>query len=329
MDEKEQEKLVRRIISGSFRFKRDGQWYAIKSGDPDIFYMGELIYEEAYQQAKDNGSYEEHDLLKYMQHNKFWTDKQENRLRLLPQQINSTKIQLFESPQKRGKDSEHRKKLRKLYEEIETLTQLRHRYDYLSCHGHGEIIKNKFLIACTLYKGNNSVFNLVDISDFLELESHLIDYATNEYAKFSINATTYRLLARNPYWRQLWDCRKSGDSLFGKPISHYSLEQQHLVKYATWYDNIYEHPECPNNEVIEDDDRLDGWLLKQSKQEGDKKVAHSDKINNAQNIFVVADNDDEAREVNEWNDDVNKARKQYFTEKLSKEGEVRYEAPGD
>ena len=61
------------------------------------------------------------------------------------------------------------------------------------------------------------------------------------------------------------------------------------------YDNIYEHPECPSDSIVSDDDALDGWTIVQKRKHEKSKSQNSiDNINpnlkKAQEVFLMADN---------------------------------------
>ena len=74
------------------------------------------------------------------------------------------------------------------------------------------------------------------------------------------------------------------------------------------YDNVQESMECPGEDVLEDDDLLDGWfILQKKKQERDKLVSEVDnmtqneKISQSEEIFLFTDNKDEADRINQAN----------------------------
>jgi hypothetical protein len=81
------------------------------------------------------------------------------------------------------------------------------------------------------------------------------------------------------------------------------------------YDSIYENPDRPTEDVIEDDDMLDGWIILQRKNaEKDRKQREADSIlgkkgvsNNRPNmdggeIFIFAESGDDAGRVKDLND---------------------------
>ena len=72
------------------------------------------------------------------------------------------------------------------------------------------------------------------------------------------------------------------------------------------YDNVYENPERPSDEVIEDDDMLDGWFAKLRKDaEKERKQREVDSILNKKGVgkngkgetFVVSGSVEEANKI--------------------------------
>jgi hypothetical protein len=74
------------------------------------------------------------------------------------------------------------------------------------------------------------------------------------------------------------------------------------------YDNIQESLDCPNKDVIDDDDMLDGWFIIQSKKREQEKAEQdinestkNGKIKNASEVFVVANSKKDADRINSVN----------------------------
>lgn len=69
------------------------------------------------------------------------------------------------------------------------------------------------------------------------------------------------------------------------------------------YDKIYEHPDCPDNDILEDDDALDGWMLHQQKE--NKRLKKEKGVNSllgsknsqADEIFLMAKNQDQKDDI--------------------------------
>jgi hypothetical protein len=75
------------------------------------------------------------------------------------------------------------------------------------------------------------------------------------------------------------------------------------------YDSAYEHPDCPNDKVIEDDDMFDGWMIYQ-RRENDKakdknranKILEGKNLGKAQEVFLMANTNEEAQNIYNLND---------------------------
>jgi len=95
------------------------------------------------------------------------------------------------------------------------------------------------------------------------------------------------------------------------------------------YDNIQESMDCPSEDVINDDDMLDGWFLTQ-KQKRDKEKAESEfeqsisneKINNSDEIFVMAGSRHEAEKIDSMNSVHGKMTKKERTATLQHKGSM-------
>ena len=107
-------------------------------------------------------------------------------------------------------------------------------------------------------------------------------------------------------WRSYWTSAKNGASLFVGSVSEWSDDQRVLASMSRMYDNVYEHPECPSDQVIDDDDMLDGWMILQRRLvDVQKKKTAVDalhpKLKNAQEVFIMADDSQEAQEIKSFN----------------------------
>lgn len=71
------------------------------------------------------------------------------------------------------------------------------------------------------------------------------------------------------------------------------------------YDSIAESPESPSDEIILDDDMLDGWLIIQrrerelrTKQKAAEDVISNEKIANSDEVFIVAKSEEDIQKLN-------------------------------
>ena len=95
------------------------------------------------------------------------------------------------------------------------------------------------------------------------------------------------------------------------PSSHLNQFQRGMVAICKMYDNAAQHPDCPDDEVIDDDDMFDGWMIFENrKREKEKKKKRIDEIadQKGDELFVVAETHAEGQEIYSVNDDNEKMR---------------------
>jgi len=87
-----------------------------------------------------------------------------------------------------------------------------------------------------------------------------------------------RMVAKAPEWRLLWGCHKEDLSgLFDRPPGNMNLNQKMLVYWSRVYDSVYEDPERPDFDIIDDDEKLDEWIANRDiKREEDKRGKKQD-----------------------------------------------------
>ena len=112
-------------------------------------------------------------------------------------------------------------------------------------------------------------------------------------------------IARTNPWRNIWNTAK--DKAIENDPSSWTDSQQMLVFYSRMYDNVYEHPESPPDHVIENNDMLEGWFLKQKDErvkENNKKFGHKHDVRAGghEEVMVMANNHQEAKSILQTND---------------------------
>ena len=102
---------------------------------------------------------------------------------------------------------------------------------------------------------------------------------------------------------------ETGQKVFSNcPDRELTFDQRNISIWSRMYDNVQESQECPADDVIQDDDLLDGWfIIQRKKQEKERLVSEvdnmtsNDRIANSQEIFVFTDNKQEAENINNAN----------------------------
>jgi hypothetical protein len=83
--------------------------------------------------------------------------------------------------------------------------------------------------------------------------------------------------------------------------------------FTKMYDNAREHSECPTDNIFEDDDLFDGWMIlqrreneKQKNKNRASKLLEGKNLKNANEVFLVAGSQDEAQNIYDLNDPVSR-----------------------
>ncbi len=285
--------LVQRIISGTLFFNHNNVEYYCKQPDNRIKYQAELLYTNL---IKDN-IYEPWtrlpDLPKLLKDLDIWIDQDEEILNQSIKKLDNYKLSLYNQRLNKKQILSNKKNIESIKNSIQKLMQRKSSFNYLTLEDYANIKKNEYIYLNTIYYSNSN--DLVFSSDPSNVSHLLFDSIMAEISNYFISIEEYKSIARSEYWRSIWTGNKY--NVFDKAACDLTDEQKSLINVSTMYDKIFEHPECPENFVIEDDDMLDGWMIYQkNKIEESKKENKSQDITtkhgNAQEIFIMADRED-------------------------------------
>ena len=328
MDHGTREFLVARICSGSVRCRvalhSGSKTFLLKSPTPDQLYRAQELYLDRFRDCELQGLYTDEQLLDFLVDNGFWTIEQEKLLGLLPKEIDQFKLALFKSGFRSTEKLVVRKALATARAKLHELLGAKNAYDHLSCSGVASLARSKYLIGCALHRRDGSP---VFPNNFWSGPSRLLDAVMTEVAKQKLTESQYRELARTEPWRSLWSTNKCEGSLFGVPVIRHTEDQHNLVCWSMLYDNVYGHSNAPADEVISDDDTLDGWLIDQrqqreaaSNQTAAEELIQNEKIRGSQEVYLMADTIEDARKVEGLNDEVTQSIKRQRFRALKEAG---------
>ena len=294
------EKILYRIIKGRLRIKLGDLILYIQEPTDDILEESYEIYEEAYNKAYFNNIFLQKDLKEILFYRDLWTPDDDKKIKKLDKQIEELKIEAYKSHFNRKKLNGIKAHLRFLEKEQITILARNKSLDHISCEGLGNFARSIWIIeTCTLYQDGRSYdWKNCSVSDIMNIVS-----------ENRIEASDFRVIARNDPWRAMWSIGKNNGNLLGRSCADFSTNQIQLCSFSMMYDNVYESMERPNDNIIEDDDCLDGWFIVQRrKHEKDRKQKEVDaltsnpKISNSQEVFVMASDQESANEIYDLND---------------------------
>jgi hypothetical protein len=147
-----------------------------------------------------------------------------------------------------------------------------------------------------------------------------------------ISLSDIKILARSSIWKSYWSAHKN-NTVFDGSVCEWTDDQRTLFKISQMYDNIYEHPDCPDDIVINDDDMLDGWMIFQQREQSKLKKQKSlessnNKMKNANEVFLFPKTQEEFSDVISLNSDENKMIIKEKMDFIKEKGSVKdYELP--
>ena len=313
MQSNQKELLLARIRCGYHIYKGKDITLYIHHPTKEQNYEAQLVFAEAYEEAYAEENMVEEELLEMLEDQGFWNETIKERLEEIDKQQDILKKQIFELFFEPRERELKRLELNELREESAQILSNKHSYDFLTCEGIATFAKSIWLIENTTKLPDGSDYDWEEISPTSLL---------TQYKKAVIPETQYRELARTTPWRSFWNCNKSCSGVFEGAASDLTTEQVSLMSFSLMYDNIYQSTECPPDEIVEDDDAIDGWLLlqreKQSKSQKEKLLEklHS-KHKSAKDIFVAAKDYDDAKRINNLNSDYSQHIKKSRVKQLS------------
>lgn len=294
----EREYFVSRIRSGFYIIKLDG--FTVKVLTPrveDEFFANE-VFLESFDRARKDELMTEAEMHEWLVSRDLWSSEKDEKISGLEENLEKLKTEIFESRNK----EQHRERVRLYIRATEKgLVKLRNeknQYFSKSCEGIAIQDKSIELFKRCCFVGNEPAdFNLINIDEIFY-----------DFNRQLLSEKQLREIARNEPWRSLYILKEQNKLFPNQEGRELSLDQKGLLIWSRMYDNIQESMDCPTQDVIDDDDMLDGWFIIQrkkaeserAKSELEQRTTNS-KISNSDEIFVFTDSRKEADSINSMN----------------------------
>ncbi len=331
MDIATKELHISRIIAGFFRHKIDGVTYIIQQPNRSIRNIAQEVYMEALKDAELDGLYNDEELNIFLYENDIWSSEKENLLEELFEDLDDYKVKMYKAIFRSEERKVYKELINTTKNKIKELQLEKSSYNHLSCAGTAAMMKMRYLVGKSLhYEDKTPVW---ENDDFWKNTDPLLEEMTNMYVESKLSEKEYREIARSEPWRSTWSCRKCEKDLFGIPAVDLTEEQKSLVIWSSLYDSIYEHPSCPDQEAIDDDDLTDGWMIIQRKDRDVHRtkvqvddIISNSRIKNSGEVFVVAQTKKDRQRIDSLNDESAKNIKKRRLEEIRNKGGVINEA---
>ena len=299
MELHEREFFIARISTG---------YYKIKVSPDVVVYVNPLtrdeafeateIFQEALMEALDTGVMSRKESYEKMLETGVWSTEEEARVKQLEKDMEQYKIDIYSLYFKSVSREKARQDLRLQEREYSDLLSKKHTYDHVDAEGVANYAKLNWIIEKSTKLKDGSPY------DFSHFTSHEI---LQKKDRMQLNEKKIRDIARESPWTNIWATSKKTGILFREETFSLTREQQVLMAWSSIYDSIRESYEAPPDDVINDDDACDGYLIdqrrKRDKQRGQKAAEELTNIHpGAQEVFIPAETSEDAARVHALND---------------------------
>ena len=315
---------MQRIICGYYKYKSNvEQDLMILEPSSEILYESQDVYMSVYEDCRKEGLITQEDLLGWLYEREIWDDlKEHDTNRGLPTSIEDAKIDLYNNSFDEFKVLNIKRYINDLKNKLTQLYYTKHSYDYITANGVASFMKNYYITeSCVKFFKTKEDYNWKNVSAV-----KLLGYRD----KNTISDEEIREIAKYSEWRGIWYSSKQNNSLFNRTTVDLTSDQKRLTFWSAFYDNLSEHPECPPEKIVNDDDMIDGWVAIQRRQrekekaiqDTEKKVG-GEKIRKSGEIFMVARDEKHAQDIENLNSPQSAALKQARINQLAKRGEMK------
>lgn len=295
--------LAARVVAGAVPLRTSAGRFFVCAPSPRDRLLSQEAYREAWEAARQDGSYSPGEAVSLLVKEGLWSAEDDQKLSGLPKDIDTLKSALYLAYFRSKERERLREELARARAQLHELETRKSVYDHVTCEGVAGLARARMLMGCSLRtERGKRVFSTLKFWDGV---SALLDEALEAYSAEGLGEGEARELARTEPWGSLWASRRAG-GLFGRPVSRWSDEQRLLVKWSFRYDTVWGHPERPPDEVVSDDDCLDGWWVEQRKK-ADTRAGHNvinslGEAGKKGEVFIPADTPEDARKVYSLND---------------------------
>lgn len=297
---------ARRIIADIYPFDYNGKYYYITYPTAEFRFYAEKVYMDVYARSKEENISADN-IIVMLDKYKLWCEDDENKLNTIKKEIEDTKVALFDNFFKDDKRPIYKKVISDLKCEYNRLALKRQSMDHLTAEYAASSAKQKFIVGSSILKPDKKRL-WSKLTDW-DKENKIIDIALEHIISNYMDEKDIRDIVKNDPWKTIWSLQKKPQSIFRKSVGDFTSEQQSLSIWSIVYDNVRKSTDSISESVIEDDDALDGWMIKKrrsedikSGQEEIKQQLTNEKIARAGEIFVMANTPDQIKKVYEMND---------------------------
>lgn len=322
MNYQTRQNLIQKLLNNYQICNIKNKDYLVYNPTAKVLYGASILYKKLFEKLRFSNWIRQEKCLQLLIDKGLWNTRDKLLLENYYKQVDNYKIGLYQQSYKIKEVNKLRKSLRFIEQQINLLLNRRHQLDDYTLEYYLQSRKLEFiLLNTTVVKATKEKLNNKDVSfSFWQQLRHILQQRI-------LSQADYRELARNEPWQTYWQIGKPNP--FSFDIMSLSEEQQTLIKYSQMYDRVYEAYERPSDNIIHDDDMLDGWILLQIQQQNkDRTEKQIDKqtggkIQGSGEVFLMADGKEDAKNIQLMNSQQAQIVKQQRKNLIAQRGEVK------
>lgn len=297
MNSYEREYFVSRIRSGVYYIKLDKIRIKVLTPTLEDEFVSNEVFKESYEQSQSEGIFTEEEMWEWMIERGLWSEEKNQKIEGIQKDIEKLKVGIFESRKNPDRLNMARQYLRAGETAKAELVAEKHDLFSKTCEGLASQDKALTLFERCCFLGSEPFdCKHVDVSSMFY-----------DYNRLMLNEKQLRELARNDPWRLCWIMKEHSALFKNVEDRELSTDQKGMLIWSNMYDNIQESMECPTEDVINDDDMLDGWfLIQREKQESERSKSElekrtNEKIANSDEVMIVTESKEDATAIHSMN----------------------------
>lgn len=276
MDSEKIEQYVNSILWGKKIVEVNNKFYVFRSLTIAEKNYAQFVLDRSIDKYKKYGLKSKDELICIAKKNNIWNDVDENYFFKFDELVQVAKDQIqnasFVTKRRIEQQIEQAKKKRE--EVIEKYNEI----TYNSIEQQSSEDRIKYIIMKTLETIDGELY-WTDDKEFKDSEEYIfLSKAIQAYINLisgDIDISFIRKVARSNSWRIRWNgCKGNIVSIFNTEVGNLNDEQLLLIYWTLYYDSIYNSIDCPPDDVIEDDEKIDKWYENHSKEEDRKRRDH-------------------------------------------------------
>ena len=296
------EKLLYRIILGYYYIYIDNEKFKIVYPSINIKYEAEILYDSIKEDNRfDKNLLTISEMDALLKKEKIWDEQKEKDLKTAEIDLENSKVLLFQNFFNKDSAKQTRGMISAVTKAIIETTTIKNTFKHLTIEDYCLGIKNEFIIMNSIYNSQNTlVFNHPDRDDH---EYKKLQVFIKEILEQNVIAKNLRDLAKSELWKSYNNSSNIDQNGF-----NITDDLRHLINLSKMYENVRQHPESPDDNIIADDDALDGWFIYQNRKviQEKKKTSIMSKVrgnDNAGEVFILTNDKEETKEIIGLNDE--------------------------